>query len=324
MTETLHRPVDAKAEELARVDKQLQSLESLKTNPPAEHNSSETQPAEIMDGVTLDYENGTEAVRPVSPLAKRIRSAAERFATRLDRRAIAKSHDKALKQYRKDDHSAYVDHVAGLAAEGQTEDVRMFNVNLLRKEEAKSDRAEVIEGATLQLRALGSLAMDKTVTVAKEAGYIGIGLGTMGYKAAAKRAQGAMLKHEMAAGNRQFKKSYARETKEFDKSARQEHKTLLKQEKAEMKQAIKEDRNFERDMHRKRSDEKWDARKEAVIVKLEKGAKRAGEAYRATKETYETVKNTTVEKKRKLGAFTLKARAVGQDTVAARRHESNK
>jgi hypothetical protein len=319
MTETLHRPADA--DKLALVEKDLRSVQTLSNESPTEHTISETPTSEVLDSITLDYENGTEADRPISPLAERIRGAAERFATRLEKRALSRAHDAALKEYRARDIAEYSNHVDRLSR--SDEDYADHYKSLQKKEDRIADREELIEGATLQLRALGGLALEKTAHVVKEAGYIGIGLGAIGYEAAAKKARGASLKLEMASANRQFKKTYARETKAFDKSARKETKTLLSQQKAEMKHAVKEDKKFERDMRRKQSAEKWDARKEAVIVKLENGARRTGKAYRATKESYETVKSTTVEKKRKLGAFTLKAKAVGQDAVAAKRRGSN-
>lgn len=337
MTETLHHPVSSESEQLERYAKQLATLKKIR-----EQNETPADIEEFQIPVESEATEAHEDTRETSPMAGRVRAAAERFAARLEKRAISRAHNDALKEYRDRDHSDYVDHVASLADDDTNSEAQAFNRNLLRKEERRSDREEFIEDATLQLRALGGLGLEKAVNVSKDAGLIAVGLGAMGYEAAANRARGALLKHEMKAENRRFRKDYAKETKQFDKTASKEAKKLGKLDAKEMRSAKKEDRKFERGMRRKVTVEKWESRaqkagdtyratketakakKEATIVHLENGARRTGEAYRTTKESYETAKTSAAEKKQKLGAFAVKARSAGQAAVAAGREEFKK
>lgn len=319
MTETLHRPVSSESEQLERYTKQLAIVKGIREQSEAPANVEEFHTPVEFETVGTHVET-----RDVSPFAVRVRNAAERFATILEKRAVSRAHSEALKEYRDRDHSDYVDHVAGLASDGETDETRKFNKALLRKEERRSDREELIEGATLQLRALGGLALDKTKDagyiavgigalgyekaekVTKDAGLIALGVGVMGYEAAGKRVQVAKFKHEVKSDDRAFRKNYAKEMKQFDKGAQRDAKALKKDQKVEMRQAKKDDRSFERDMKRKATVEKWQGR------------------VQKTAETYEKVKTTTVEKKRKMGRFALKARTVGTAAWSAGRDEFKK
>lgn len=308
-------------------------------------------------GASAPAENPDTEARPetreISPVANRVRAAAERIGTILERRAIDKAHGEALKEYRNRDHSEYVDHVSGLMDNAETEEARDYNRSLLRKEERRSDREELIDAGKERLRTFGNIAVEqskeagtiayglgimgkeKVKGAAKDAGLTALGLGVMGYEAASKRLDTAKFRHEMNASSREFRKNYKRETKQFDKEAGREAKRLKKQAKQDVRVAKKDDRRFEREMRAKMRSEKWEARitkiavayeetKESVIVRAENGARRTGEAYRATKESYESKKEAVAEKKRRLGAFAVKARNAGAAAVAAGREEMKK
>lgn len=312
-------------------------------SPSTEHNLAPQEVEDLERQFSLEADASAQSAeaaptvdtRETSPMAGRVRAAAERFATRLEKRAVSRAHDAALKEYRDRDHSEYIDHVASLADDDTNPEAQAFNRSLLRKEERRTDREELIEDATLQLRALGGLGLEKTVNAGKSATELGVGLGVMGYKAAANRARGALLKHEMKTENRRFRKNYAKETKQFDKAASKDARKLEKLDAKEMRSAKKEDRKFERGMRRKVTAEKWEDRarkvgetyrnkKEATVVRLENGARRTGEAYRATKESYESTKTSAADKKRKLGAFAVEARSAGQTAIATGREKLKK
>lgn len=226
--------------------------------------------------------------RETSSMAGRVRAAAERFATRLEKHAISRAHNAALKEYRDRDHSAYVDHVISLASGDENTEAQEFNSNLLRKEERRSDREELLEGATLQLRALGGLALEKTVDTSKNAGYIALGAGVLGYEKAKYTVRGvgnilkaeasyhindARLKHGQKRDAKQFVRNYQKETKRFDKQAEKEAQLQVKVDRKEMKQAIREDKRFERSMRNK-------ARVEKVVGAVERNIDRAANTKR--------------------------------------------
>ena len=291
--------------------------------------------------------------REVSSAATRVRAAAERIGTILERRAIARAHSEALKEYRDRDHSDYVDHVSSLADNAETKEARDYNRALLRKDERRTDREELIDAGKARLRTVGNIAVEqskeagtiayglgvmgkeKAKSAAKDAGLTALGLGVMGYEAASKRYETAKFRHELNSESRAFRKDYKRETKRFDKDAERASKRLKKEAKQDIRVAKKEDRRFEREMRAKMRSEKWEARitkinvayeskKEAVIVRLENGARRTGEAYYATKESYEAKKQAVADKKRRVGAFALKARSAGAAAWSAGRDELRK
>lgn len=342
MTETLHRPTSPDAEQLAHYDKQLAIVRGLRAQEESPADVIEASPANIEADVTETHDD----VRTVSPFAVRVRNAAERFATILEQRAIGRAHDAALKEYRDRDHSGYVDHVAGLASDGETDDIRSFNKGLLRKDERRTDREELIEGATLQLRALGGLALDKTKDaglialgvgaigyekaekVGKDAGLIALGVGVMGYEAASKRVDTAKFRHELNATERNTRKSDKKELRQHDKHAKRELKREYKQIKKDTKQLTQEDRAFDRDLARTARVEKWEARVDkvegAIRSKKEAVIGRTSEAYRTSKESYEAKKLAVANKKRRLGAFAVKARTAGAAALSAGREELKK
>lgn len=308
MTETLHRPTNPNAEEIAFRTKQLDILKSLSSNETSEQTISETPETDVLDSVKLDFESGSEADRPVSPLASRITNAAERFAARLEKRAISKAYDQALKQYRKDDHSGYVDHVAGLASHSEMEEARAFNRNLLRKEERRSDREDLVDAGKDRLTDLGNIA---------------VGLGVLGYGVAEKRAfktarrvQNKLQDRSFAREDAKLHKQYERTVKKLDKQSAQQNAKLDKLAAKDSLRGKKYDEKFERSMARK---QKWENRTEAVVSTLEKGARVAGNTYRSTKETYEHTRTLTSEKKRKMGKLIVHARNVGSATLADRK-----
>lgn len=295
----------------------------------------------------------TPEQRQVSPAADRIRNAAERIGSILEKRAVSRAHDEALKEYRDRDHSDYVDHVSGLMDNADTAKARDFNRSLLRKEERRSDREDLIDAGKKRLRGFGALALEKSKeagTIAYGLGIIGsekakgaakttgltaLGLGVMGYEAASKRVDTAKFRHEMNAGERASARSSKKELKDFDRVEKRDAKSLKKEARQDIRAAKKDDRRFEREMRAKMRSEKWEARinkvavayegkKEAVIVRVENGARHTGEAYRATKESIEATKRSAAEKKRKVGSFALKAQNAGAAALAAGREEFKK
>lgn len=273
--------------------------------------------------------------RDISPTATRIRNAAESIGSFLEERAKSNAHDEALKEYRDRDHSGYVDHIASLAEatdkHGEPLESQNFGAKLLSKEHSRADREKFIEDGKQRLSKMGSTALD----LAKNAGLITVGVGVMGYNATAKLARESKLKHDIKSENKDFIKSYKKETGRFDKQAKRESKKLDKANAIAIKKAKRDDKRFDRSMNRKATIEKWQDRaikvgefyansKEATIVRAENGARRVGNTYRSSKETYEAVKTSTTEKKRKLGAFALKARVAGQAAIVAGREEFNK
>lgn len=342
MTETLHRPPHSDSDKLERYSRQLEIVKGIREQDEAAGADVET----FQVPVAPQTPESQVETREVSPFAVRIRNAAERFATILETRAVNRAHDEALKEYRDRDHSAYVDHVAGLAADGETSGVRHANKALLRKEERRSDREELIEGATLQLRALGGLALDKTKDagdialgigvlgyekaekVGKDAGLMALGLGVMGYEAASKRVDTAKFRHELNATERNDRKSDKKELRQHDKHAKRELKRQHKQIDKDAKRLAHEDRAFDRDLARTARVEKWEARVDkvegAIRNKKEAVVGRTSEAYRTTKESYEAKKQAVANKKRRLGAFAVKARTAGAAAWSAGREELKK
>ncbi|MEO5499711.1 MAG: hypothetical protein ABIR46_04390 [Candidatus Saccharimonadales bacterium] len=291
--ETLNRPSTSRKQLLALRQKQLEHGSTFRTDieNPIDLELSES-PAEYSMPETHD-ESDVEDDRVVSPLAERIRNATERFANRLEKRSMANAHNEALDEYHSRDHSGYVDHVAGLGTsedESVLPEAKQFNQNLLITEERRSDRAEareaLVENAEVHLRILGNMALERS----KDAGYIALGVGVLGYKAIEKRVQTASFHRAMDRDRKQSAKQYAKETARLGKQTKKDSKALSKLETKEMRQAARYDRKFERSMSRKATAEK--------IVG-----------------TYEKSLNYATAKKKKLGSFALTAQKAGVTTL---------
>jgi hypothetical protein len=283
MTETLHRPT---------------------INP--EHESSAFEIDELEAKLSLEYDHDDESdmdtvehqPTEISPMATRIRKAAERFANRLERRAINRAHDEALDFMRKTDNADYVDHVAELAENGDTEKIRNANRNLLNKEYSRADREASLEAGKQKLQYLGALATatviesSKIVSEAtKSAGEVVSettkGVGTVIKSEAQYKINDLRLKHSNDRLTKQFHRNYEKETKRFDKQAEKASRKLEKSNQKDIKRAVKEDERFERSMRNKE-------RVEKVMNTVERGAARV------------------VYTKRRLGAAAVGLRNIGQ------------
>ncbi len=303
MTETLHRPNSTQIDEIAFRDKQLEQLSVFKAK-------LEGSPSpEIFEAIT-DNPSETfsvveqEDTRAISPLSERIRNATDRFANRLEKRAMAKSHDEALKEYRDRDHSGYVDHVANLASsedESIFPEAKEFNQNLLITEEERSDRDEareaMLENAEVHLRIFGNIALERS----KDAGHIALGMGVLGYQAIQKRVQTASFHHEMNRDRKHSAKQYAKESTRFEKQNAKDNKVLSKQAAKDSRRGAREDRKFESSMKRKET-------KEKIVGSYEKTVNATTE--KAVK-SYEKSLSYATTKKKKLGSFAIAAREVG-------------
>lgn len=289
--------------------------------------------------------------REISPTASRVRAAAERIGSILERRALTKAHSDAIKEYRQRDIEGYSNLIDNLARsdEPYADDF----ARLQRKEDRIASREELIDAGKERLRSVGSMAIEKSKEAgtiayglgiigsekakgaAKEAGLTALGLGVMGYEAASKRVDTAKFRHELNATERTSRRSDKKELRAHDKAAKKELKQTHKQIKRDAKQLARENKAFDRDLARTARIEKWEARankidvffeekKEAIAVRVEKGATRTVETYLSTKESLERKKQAAAEKKRRMGAFALKARNAGAAAWAAGREEIKK
>lgn len=138
---------------------------------------------------STQLEASTETERPaLSPMAARIRKAANRVSGFLEKRAINKAHTDALAEYRTEHNADYTDHVANMAESvnhlGEPIEAQFFAKRALKTEHDIADREERIEKAKETVQKIGRAA--------RTAKYVSTGLATMTGEAAKSGANKAV------------------------------------------------------------------------------------------------------------------------------------
>ena len=296
MTETLHRPGNAKAEtralRLRQTKTGTQHVESFSEpldTSRLDRDFIEQQLASIeeLSPDSTDYlvsDNGTTPPR----MTDAMRGAFQEFT--LDSRGNGNDpHTEALKEYRKWDKDRYIDHIAKLSDSensATTPEARDTATSLLAREHFKADMIEskdkLLQKVDKTSRTLGRAAL--------RTGFVGLGLAKVGYKKAEGKVWDKAFEIDGKVSNWNSQRTYEKSVSRLEKETAKSNKKLDKQAVRDQKRGARVDRAFERSMKRKETVER-------VFNKVEKAAE------------------NTVRIKRRLGSFAAKMESVGRGDV---------
>lgn len=295
MTETLHRPFNAKEATRALRLKQVEVpttidesfSDSLDIHDPA-LGAIEQKLASIQEYSSETNESSSDDFSTEQSLPRMtdsLKQSLQEFT--LESRGRGKDlHTEALKDYRKRDINGYIDHLAGLADDQNlsvTPEARDEGKKLLGREERKADRQEfrdeLIQKADKTQRFIGRAAV--------KAGFIGLGIAKLGYNKAESKVWEKTFAIDGKVANWRSQRSYEKATARLEKESAKTYKDLDKQAARDQKRGARYDRAFERSMKRKQTGEK-------VVNTIEQSVQKA------------------VRTKRRLGSFAAKMEATGR------------
>lgn len=336
MTEVLNHPEVAPDNSDSRVD--TGDLEAMFATQNSDTDSEASVEASNIPGYS-----------ELSPTGSMLIGAATRINGILERRAVNKAHDEALKEYRERDYNGYVDHLGSLEDSSEVSPAAKASARMaLDREYLKADIQEKLDKAKDKVRGFGRSALSRL----KGAGLITAGLGIMSAEAtgrSVKKASEATKTGTIKFGEKVgdgfitgLKKveagmDSAGETVADIRSARRQAAdrkadAVATQEAIAHAEKIKTQREKEAARQERREaalarknvrHAKWASRREAVkqgFVDVKdatvKGAKFAKDTVKTNAEfAGAATREISREQKAKLGRFAARARAAGEGAV---------
>lgn len=228
------------------------------------------------------------------------------------------AHTEALNEYRGRDHAGYVDHLAKMSDDDQSnETAQKFAQRELNRENRREDRQEMQDKAKALLHRVGRNALNAAAT----AGLIGLGLSILGAEATARGARKAKASMKEAYYDERGRMA---ENAQMRKEAAQGHK----QSRIDEREKRKSDARAERDQ--RRADKEADRLEQARVLRQE-AILRAYAAARRKRErrikwanrkekivgAFNSLVSFTGKQKRRIGRFAARAHAAGKAAKSA-------
>lgn len=204
------------------------------------------------------------------------------------------AHDEALKEYRQNDHSDYVDHLAKLAdGSNDNKSARKYGQKELNRENRRESRAELMEKTRTTLRRFGRSAMNRLRSVSRDALLIPLGYGLAAGEAIQSRREARAARKETAKANKAARKAARqaeREQARANKDAERERTKNERREEALRRASAAAERKRGRKARRAERREKvfnYGKTQKARIGRFGRRTRAAGSAFKEAWKNYE-------------------------------------
>lgn len=144
--------------------------------------TTQTTPEAVTD--MREPSRATGIFNRISDTLSRLQERSDTIGGYFKKRAVNKAHSAALREYRTEHNSDFVDHVSKLT-ESNSEQAVVYGESQLAREHRRADRQELLDSATRFARTTGAAALE----AAKTTGLVTLGVGLMAGEQAYKGAQ---------------------------------------------------------------------------------------------------------------------------------------